>query len=59
MTHRPAYDAAYYQANKERMRPQRRINQRRYYRRHRIAIKVAENLGVRVGEARMLLGEKQ
>jgi hypothetical protein len=55
MAHRAAYDATYYQANKARMRPQRRINMRNYRRRHSVAIKVARILRVPIAKARLML----
>ena len=45
------------QAKTARRREQVRVNQRRYRRRHRLAIKVAENLEVPIARARMLLRE--
>ena len=58
MAHRVAYDAKYYQDNKERLRPQRRVNMRRYRRNHADAIKVARALRVPIDEARLLLEKR-
>jgi isocitrate dehydrogenase kinase/phosphatase len=55
MAHRAAYDAAYYQANKARLRASRRLNMRAYRRRHSVAIKVARILKVPIAKARLML----
>ncbi len=58
MADRRAYQAAYYEANRDRMRKNRRLHQKTYRRRHAAAIKVAHCLGVPIGRARALLGER-
>ena len=45
------------QAKTARRREQVRVNQRRYRARHKLAIKVAENLEVPIARARVLLQE--